>query len=249
MADTNIKYKVEHYKVNASGSEANLVDEEELIGSTDSEVIAVAHTYPGYTFEPFYINGDMKTVDRGYVKADGSLVLKLYYTPDETSLIYHANGGNEPEKETFGKVDEQKLVLKNMFTRNGYLFTGWNTKSDGSGKAYAEGDIYTLTSGKNILYAQWEKEPENPDEPVNPDEPEKPENPDEPDDPEITEDIKTPNITNQNQDRAESITTSIEQITSIITGDNEPLMVWGVLMTVSAAMIGCMIWVKKKRKK
>ena len=84
---------------------------------------------------------------------------------------------------------------------------------------------------------------------MNPDEPEKPENPDEPDDPEITEDIKKPNITNQNQDRAESITTSIEQITSIITGDNEPLIVWGVLMTVSAAMIGCMSWVKKKRKK
>ncbi|MFA5675910.1 MAG: InlB B-repeat-containing protein, partial [Christensenellales bacterium] len=41
-------------------------------------------------------------------------------------------------------------------TRTGYLFTGWNTRANGSGTGYAAGDIYSL--GANLtLYAQWER--------------------------------------------------------------------------------------------
>ncbi len=49
----------------------------------------------------------------------------------------------------------------NAYTCEGYLFTGWNTKSDGSGTAYADGEaVLNLTSvngGTVTLYAQWEK--------------------------------------------------------------------------------------------
>lgn len=43
--------------------------------------------------------------------------------------------------------------------KDGHAFTGWNTKSDGTGTAYAEGDTFTITANV-ILYAQWEKTPE-----------------------------------------------------------------------------------------
>ena len=40
----------------------------------------------------------------------------------------------------------------------GYEFTGWNTKADGSGKAYTAGATVIVTStGANTLYAQWKQ--------------------------------------------------------------------------------------------
>jgi uncharacterized repeat protein (TIGR02543 family) len=41
-------------------------------------------------------------------------------------------------------------------TRSGYTFTGWNTKSDGSGTTYKAGASYKPTAN-TTLYAQWKK--------------------------------------------------------------------------------------------
>ena len=47
------------------------------------------------------------------------------------------------------------------FARTGWHFTGWNTKADGTGDAYAAGATYTFTAAHNLetvkLYAQWER--------------------------------------------------------------------------------------------
>ncbi|MCD7841961.1 MAG: InlB B-repeat-containing protein [Lachnospiraceae bacterium] len=50
----------------------------------------------------------------------------------------------------------------NVYVCEGYLFTGWNTRADGSGTAYADcTNVLNLTEvneGTVTLYAQWEKE-------------------------------------------------------------------------------------------
>ena len=43
-------------------------------------------------------------------------------------------------------------------TRAGYYFTGWNTKTDGSGTPYADGATYAFTANAT-LYAQWTSVP------------------------------------------------------------------------------------------
>lgn len=58
-------------------------------------------------------------------------------------------------------------LSKNVYRRQGYTFTGWNTKPDGSGTAYEDGaTIFNLSiydedkdpeRGSVTLYAQWEK--------------------------------------------------------------------------------------------
>lgn len=42
------------------------------------------------------------------------------------------------------------------FARKGYAFTGWNTRSDGKGKAIADGET-VVVSDDMTLYAQWRK--------------------------------------------------------------------------------------------
>lgn len=77
--------------------------------------------------------------------------------PVSTTLIYKPNGGNGTDQVYNGYVDDNVSVIDNPFDRNGYTFTGWNTRADGSGTAYGAGDNYTLIDGDNVLYAQWKK--------------------------------------------------------------------------------------------
>ena len=44
-------------------------------------------------------------------------------------------------------------VARELFSRTGYTFTGWNTKADGTGTAYKTGD--TIKADTMTLYAQW----------------------------------------------------------------------------------------------
>lgn len=41
------------------------------------------------------------------------------------------------------------------FKRDGYMFTGWNTRADGKGVKYIEGDTFTMFDADTVLYANW----------------------------------------------------------------------------------------------
>lgn len=88
---------------------------------------------------------------------DSHATLKLNYATRHT-IHYDGNGGNNP-----GIVDQTKqwgsvLYLSSVKpTTPGYEFTGWNTKSDGTGISYQPGSAYgsDLYGGTVTLYAQW----------------------------------------------------------------------------------------------
>ena len=73
----------------------------------------------------------------------------------QVKLIYDANGGAGTIDSTTGAAGESVTVAENVFTRNNYTFTGWNTQADGKGIAYKAGDSFTLTDKDTVLYAQW----------------------------------------------------------------------------------------------
>lgn len=59
---------------------------------------------------------------------------------------------NEP---FFGYVGTKVTIPACKYKKKGYLFTGWNTKKDGSGTAYKAGTKTADTI--SVLYAQWKK--------------------------------------------------------------------------------------------
>ena len=80
--------------------------------------------------------------------------------PTELTVTFEANGSAEYPVE--GTMTPQTVLEKtdteltaNTFTREGYNFTGWNTKTDGSGTPYADKATVNLTED-TTLYAQWE---------------------------------------------------------------------------------------------
>lgn len=92
---------------------------------------------------------------------------------NQYKVVYNGNGANYGETEnsihTWNDADEydgkpithQTTLNNNGYTRYGYEFAGWNTKADGSGTSYNEGQtVKNLTSVDNgtvTLYAQWQK--------------------------------------------------------------------------------------------
>ena len=76
-------------------------------------------------------------------------------TEHQVELTYDANGGEGTINSTTGAPGENVTVAENVFTRNNYTFTGWNTQADGKGTAYKAGDSFTLTDKDTVLYAQW----------------------------------------------------------------------------------------------
>ena len=78
-------------------------------------------------------------------------------TEYQVKLTYDANGGEGAIDSATGAAGESVTVAENVFTRNNYTFTGWNTQADGKGTAYKPGDSFTLTDEDTVLYAQWSK--------------------------------------------------------------------------------------------
>lgn len=70
------------------------------------------------------------------------------------NVTFNANGGSgEMDVETVEQNVASKLS-KNVFTRTGYTFDGWNTKADGTGTSYT--DEQSVAFGKDVtLYAKW----------------------------------------------------------------------------------------------
>ena len=74
-------------------------------------------------------------------------------------ITFDNNGGSgEMAQQT---IENSGPLTSSTMYRDGYVFVGWNTKSDGSGTAYADGATVTATSedkGPVTLYAQWVNE-------------------------------------------------------------------------------------------
>ena len=73
-------------------------------------------------------------------------------------ITYNGNGNTGGSTaETSFTYGNTASVRANGFTRTGYTFTGWNTKANGSGTAYAAGASYKAAANLT-LYAQWKAE-------------------------------------------------------------------------------------------
>ncbi len=70
-------------------------------------------------------------------------------------ITYDPNipGGNDKNVVRVAVKNSDTDVARELFSRTGYTFTGWNTQADGTGTAYKTGD--TMKADTMTLYAQW----------------------------------------------------------------------------------------------
>lgn len=102
------------------------------------------HTVPLYPFWGKALTADI-TVYAHWERAD-------------TQVMYDANGGKGAHAPTDGRQHSTIAMpsdVSQSFSRDGYSFAGWNTKPDGSGVSYKDGDGVPVEDKVVTLYAQW----------------------------------------------------------------------------------------------
>lgn len=118
----------------------------------------------GYSFGGWILGGSGSPVKEGsynvsdLFKTDTIVTFYAKWDPTGYTIKYFQNGGSGL---MINQVTEStKVILDYSYSgeKEGYIFIGWNTKSDGKGDHYATGQSHTFSypAGSTIiLYAQW----------------------------------------------------------------------------------------------
>lgn len=106
---------------------------------------------------------DKEEVSNLATTPNGTITLYAIWTKNKYTVIYNQNA---PTETTTGSMENSKYeynttarLSENGYQRTGYTFKNWNTKPDGTGTTYNNGqEIENLTQTANgivNLYAQW----------------------------------------------------------------------------------------------
>ncbi len=79
---------------------------------------------------------------------------KRVHAAQTHSIHFNPNGGSGTMGDQTVNEFEPTALQNNAFTREGFVFDGWNTTVDGTGDYYADGATVTLLEDLT-LYAQW----------------------------------------------------------------------------------------------
>lgn len=96
-----------------------------------------------------------------FTMGSSDIVLYALWTQNTTyTVAYNGNGdtgGTIPVDNNRYEAGQTVTVLGNTgsLVKTGYVFSGWNTASNGSGTVYQPGATFAIASGNVTLYAQW----------------------------------------------------------------------------------------------
>lgn len=134
---TGTPYEVHHYLERLEGAYPYVPDEKDnLRGETGAWTAAAAKSYDGFT--PMGFAQEM-------IKADGSTVVKIFYTRNSYLLTYKDSLSAEVYASQTYKYGAAVTAIAAP-TKTGYTFTGWSPSVPA-----------TMPPGALTVYAQWRK--------------------------------------------------------------------------------------------
>ncbi|HMA64017.1 MAG TPA: InlB B-repeat-containing protein, partial [Chitinispirillaceae bacterium] len=111
------------------------------------------------TKDSFFITA-VKDNDSSKIKIHLIISMEDTSKPEKLKVTYFGNGntaGKVPlDTSTYSKGSNASVIGNiDTLTKGGFVFTGWNTKSDGSGIQYFGGESILMDTSDINLYAHW----------------------------------------------------------------------------------------------
>ncbi|MBR3116598.1 MAG: InlB B-repeat-containing protein, partial [Bacilli bacterium] len=127
----------------------------------ETEITVVAKDKEGYTFDHWSNGVDTQVA---IFQLDDDINIYPIYEANKYTVVFNPTSGTGSMSDQEMTYDIEAKLNKNLFTKEGYAFDGWNTKEDGEGTTYVdEATVKNLkTSGNIILYAMWEANTDTP---------------------------------------------------------------------------------------
>ena len=164
---------------NSNGGTGSMASDVVKMGGT-ATIKANEFTKKGYTFAGWTTKSDgtddgygwtgwsgtWDYVDGQYGIANNTLKLYARWTPKSYTISYNSNGGTGTMASDTVSTGGKATIKSNTFTRTGYKFVGWTTKSDGTDDGYGwtgwsgtwnyDNGQYGIANNSLVLYARWD---------------------------------------------------------------------------------------------
>ena len=165
---------------NSNGGTGSMASDVVKTGGT-ATIKANEFTKKGYTFAGWTTKSDgtddgynwtgwsgtWNYVDGQYGIANKTLKLYARWTPKSYTISYNSNGGTGTMASDTVSTGSKATIKSNTFTKTGYKFIGWTTKSDGTDDGYGwnpgwsgtwnyDNGQYGIANDKLVLYARWD---------------------------------------------------------------------------------------------
>ena len=157
----SINYNADGGRIVGSGYPTYAEDGGSVPMSSLPQAEKEGYVFGGWKYDESKYSGllPLGSVEQSLSAMYGAIYLKAIWTeaPKSYSLSFDSNGGSGSMGSMTVTEGQSTRLPYNSFTREGYYFTGWNTRADGNGTSYSDGA--TVTPGGNLeLYAQWKAE-------------------------------------------------------------------------------------------
>ena len=153
------------------GNYSNASNVPEDITAKKGESVVIPDVKPlraNYVFQGWSESSNATTTNYkpgNTIKAEASVTLYAVWASSSGNgkwLYYNENSDgdtvqNMPIARRASSSSYRCAVTKAEPVREGYKFTGWNTKADGKGNLFTAGQYIGITGNDVTLYAQWEK--------------------------------------------------------------------------------------------
>nr|MBQ5605331.1 InlB B-repeat-containing protein [Bacteroidales bacterium] len=116
-------------------------------------------TREGYVFMGWNTKADGSGTsysDQQKISIEADVTLYAQWEIIKYKLSFNANGGTGTMSDQIFEYGAANTINANLFIREGFIFTGWNTQANASGTAYTDKQSITLTEN-TTLYAQWKR--------------------------------------------------------------------------------------------
>ena len=128
--------------------------------TTKSDGTDDGYNWTGWSGTWNYVNGQ-------YGISNNTLKLYARWTPKSYTISYNSNGGTGTMASDTVSTGSKATIKSNTFTKTGYKFVGWTTKSDGTDDGYGwnpgwsgtwnyDNGQYGIANDKLVLYARWD---------------------------------------------------------------------------------------------